>query len=88
MYAIRSYYEMSLSTGGAPIVIKPGENSETPSQGSSTVTPMQAQSTTAVTSSTSPVQIAAPVVTTAPVSAMQAESTGAPTLVQTRNNFV
>jgi len=66
--------EMALTTGGAPVVVKPGAGSQPSSQNPSVVNPMQAQSVTPATSSTVPVQAAAPVVTTAPVSMMQAAS--------------
>ncbi|PWR72979.1 hypothetical protein DK846_05735 [Methanospirillum lacunae] len=66
--------EMALTSGGTPVVIKtPGGS---PSQGSSPVTPMQAQSTVPSTTT-------APAGTTAPVSMMQAGSTGTPASVQT-----
>ncbi len=65
--------EMALTTGGTPVVVKPGAGSQPSSQAPSTVTPMQAQSSAAASSGTMP-QAAAPVVTTAPVSMMQAAS--------------
>jgi|GEM_PF-1101578 len=66
--------EMALTTGGAPVVVKPGAGSQPSSQAPSTETPMQAQSSAATSSGTIPVQAAAPLVTTAPVSMMQAAS--------------
>nr|WP_319540371.1 hypothetical protein [uncultured Methanospirillum sp.] len=66
--------EMALTTGGSPVVVKPGAGSQPSSQTPTVITPMQAQPVTPATSSAVPVQAAAPVVTTAPVSMMQAAS--------------